>query len=36
MSNTKWFDQLTTLSQFEGQIPMTETQNSKHFDNLER
>jgi hypothetical protein len=26
----------TTLSQVEGQIPMTETQNSKHLDNLER
>jgi len=27
--NHKWFDQLTTLSQVEGQIPMTKTQNSK-------
>jgi hypothetical protein len=30
MTNNKWFDKLTTtLSQVEGQIPMTEIQNSK-------
>ncbi|MBW1942076.1 MAG: hypothetical protein JRJ51_04490 [Deltaproteobacteria bacterium] len=27
--NIKWFDKLTTLSQVEGQIPMTKIQNSK-------
>jgi len=27
--NLKWFDKLTTLSQVEGQMPMTEIQNSK-------
>jgi hypothetical protein len=32
MANTKWFDKLTTtLSQVEGQITMTEIQNSKQF-----
>ncbi len=29
ISNIKWFDKLTTLSQVEGQITMTEIQNSK-------
>jgi hypothetical protein len=28
-TNTKWFDKLTTLSQVEGQITMTEIQNPK-------
>ena len=28
-SNNKWFDKLTTLSLVEGQITMTEIQNSK-------
>jgi hypothetical protein len=26
-TNLKWFDRLTTLSQVEGQMPMTEIQN---------
>jgi hypothetical protein len=30
--NLKWFDKLTTLSQVEGQMPMTEIQNSKLID----
>ena len=29
--NIKRFDKLTTLSQVEGQIPMTQMQNSKHM-----
>jgi hypothetical protein len=29
--NFKRFDKLTTLSQVEGQIPMTQTQNSKQM-----
>jgi hypothetical protein len=29
--NIKRFDRLTTLSQVEGQIPMTQIQNSKHM-----
>jgi len=29
ITNNKWFDKLTTLSQVEGQIPMTEIQNPK-------
>ncbi len=28
-TNHKWFDKLTTLSQVEGQIPMTQIQTSK-------
>jgi len=32
ITNTKWFDKLTTtLSQVEGQITMTEIQNSKQL-----
>jgi hypothetical protein len=31
ITNTKWFDKLTTLSQAEGQITMTEIQNSKQL-----
>jgi hypothetical protein len=31
ITNTKWFDKLTTLSQAEGQITMTEIQNSKRM-----
>ena len=34
--NNKWFDKLTTLSQVEGQIPMTEIQNSKPSYNLRK
>jgi hypothetical protein len=30
-TNHKWFDKLTTLSQVEGQIPMTEIQKSKQI-----
>jgi hypothetical protein len=29
ITNTKWFDKLTTLSQVEGQITMTKIQNPK-------
>jgi hypothetical protein len=29
--NTKWFDKLTTLSQVEGQITITEIQNPKQL-----
>ncbi|NIN34914.1 MAG: hypothetical protein GTN46_09905 [Gammaproteobacteria bacterium] len=35
ITNNKWFDKLTTLSQVEGQITMTETRNSKHVYELE-
>ena len=31
ITNTKWFGKLTTLSQVEGQITMTEIQNPKQF-----
>jgi hypothetical protein len=34
--NNKWFDKLTTLSQVEGQIPMTKIQNSKPSHHLKR
>jgi hypothetical protein len=35
MTNTKWFDKLTTtLSKVEGQITMTEIQNSKKKKSL--
>jgi hypothetical protein len=30
ITNNKWFDRLTTLSQVEGQYPMTKITNSKH------
>jgi len=33
--NIKWFDKLTTLSQVEGQIPMTKIQNSKPVFDIE-
>ena len=32
ITNNKWFDRLTTLSEVEGQITMTETQNHKLND----
>jgi hypothetical protein len=35
MTNNKWFDKLTTLSQVEGQITMTEIQNSKQVHDLD-
>jgi hypothetical protein len=35
MTNNKWFDKLTTLSQVEGQISMTEIQNSKPVYDIE-
>ncbi len=31
--NFKWFDKLTTLSQVEGQITMTQIQNAKRYGN---
>jgi len=31
ITNTKWFDKLTTLSQVEGQITMIKIQNSKQL-----
>jgi hypothetical protein len=34
--NNKWFDKLTTLSQVEGQITMTEIQNSKRSHHLKK
>jgi len=34
ISNNKWFDKLTTLSQVEGQITMTEIQNYKQEHGL--
>jgi hypothetical protein len=34
ISNNKWFDKLTTLSQVEGQITMTEIQNPKPLHHL--
>jgi len=36
ISNTKWFDKLTTLSQVEGQITMTEIQISKHLHDFQQ
>ena len=35
ITNIKWFDKLTTLSQVEGQITMTKIQNPKPVYDLE-
>ena len=36
ITNNKWFDKLTTLSLVEGQITMTEIQNSKRSHHLKK